>query len=626
MILKYGSKSNSKQAVRAYRLLMGFSLEDTFTVALQTATKNFQREHGLKVDGIAGPLTLAALVETLPDVEYLDYSYSVYVRAVQALVSTAIDGKYGKNTRANVIAFQATARLEQTGNVGKNDWLALFDCPYEKIATPVQTPPAPISGTNTEQPVDYKQGDKRWGGVVYTSCGNRNQTIANSGCGPTSMADIQATWVDRTITPVEMCEYAVKHGHRTTNSGTAWAFFQDIAKAYSYSGFVQTKSMATARAALKAGALVVASMGPGYWTKGGHYICLWKTDDTYMYANDPASSTRKRQKLAAFEEERKQFFIFYKPSAGGDNGGSGDVHSGDTDGDAGRDEPVAEAEKHIIDISYHKGTIDFDALAPHVSLVIPRASIGGDIDTRFVEYATAMKARNIPFGVFCYSYARDAAKGEDEAMKLVKYAGGFKPLFYCIDMEEACVTQAGVRAFVKTLRDLGAGKVGAYVAHHRYKEYRFDELRALFDFVWIPRYASPDVGQPTGTRPSWSCDLWQYSEKGKLPGINSNVDLDIITGQGHGLEWFLEGGETVPTPEPTPTPAPVSGGQTVRITGGSVNVRSGPGTGFAVLGVVHGGDALPYQDEAHLGGGVTWYAVAYDGGIGWVSGTLAELE
>lgn len=32
MILKYGSKSNSKQAVRAYSLLMGFPISDTFTV------------------------------------------------------------------------------------------------------------------------------------------------------------------------------------------------------------------------------------------------------------------------------------------------------------------------------------------------------------------------------------------------------------------------------------------------------------------------------------------------------------------------------------------------------------------------------------------------------------------
>lgn len=307
MILKLNGSGNTKQAVRAYRLLMGFPMEDTFTVALQTATKNFQREKGLKADGIAGPLTLAALVDTLPEVKYKDYSGSVYVRAVQALVSTAVDGKYGANTRANVMAFQTTAGLERTGNVTKNDWLALWGCEYKRTAKP--------SGTNTVQPVDYKQGDRRWGSVVYTSCGNRKQTIANSGCGPTSMADIMATWIDRNITPREMCKYAVDHGYRTRNSGTAWGFFQSIAKAYGFTGFVQTKSMATARAALKNGAFVVASMGPGYWTKGGHFICLWKTDDTYMYANDPASSSRKRQKLGAFESQRKQFFIFYKPGA-----------------------------------------------------------------------------------------------------------------------------------------------------------------------------------------------------------------------------------------------------------------------------------------------------------------------
>lgn len=307
MILKLDSKSNSKQAVRAYRLLMGFPLEDTFTVALQTATKNFQREHGLPVDGVAGPQTLAALVETLPDVKYKDYSGSVYVKAVQALVSSTIDGKYGKNTRANVVAFQTTASLERTGNITKNDWLALWGCSYTKTAAP--------SGANTVQPVDYKQGDSRWGKKPYTSTGNKKQTIANSGCGPTSMADIQATWVDSAITPVEMCDFAVEHGYRTPSNGTAWAFFKAIANAYGYKGFVQTKSMATCRNAIRNGAFVVASMGPGYWTSGGHYICLWKIDDTYMYANDPASKTRKKQKLAAFENERKQFFIFYKPGS-----------------------------------------------------------------------------------------------------------------------------------------------------------------------------------------------------------------------------------------------------------------------------------------------------------------------
>ena len=312
MILKLNSASNSKQAVRALSLLMGQGKQDRFTARLKTAVKGIQKTMGIKVDGIAGPETLAGLAKVLPDVQYGDLSGSVYVKAVQALVGAAIDGKYGKQTRANVMAFQATAGLEVTGNVTRNDWAALWDCPYTRTGKATAATKA-TAGTTAVQPVDYKQGDRRWGKVVYTSCGNKNQTIANSGCGPTSMADIMATWINSKITPVEMCRYAVEHGFRTKSSGTAWGFFKSIAKTYGFTGFVQTKSMAAAREALKNGALVVASMGPGYWTKGGHYICLWKCDDTYMYANDPASSKRKRQRLSAFEQQRKQFFIFYRP-------------------------------------------------------------------------------------------------------------------------------------------------------------------------------------------------------------------------------------------------------------------------------------------------------------------------
>ena len=314
MILKYGSKSNSKQAVRALSLLLGLSMKTTYDSELKQAVKTYQKSRGLTVDGIAGPDTLGTLAKTLPDVKYGDYSKSKYVKAVQALVSTSVDGEYGKNTRANVIAFQATAKLNKTGDISINDWLALFGCNYMKAAS-TSTPATP-SKTSTVvpiQPVDYKQGDSRWGKKLYTKTGNKSQTIASSGCGPTSMADIMATWINRNITPVEMCQYALKHGYRTVNSGTSWGFFASIAKEYGFPGFVQTKSMATARTALKNGAYVVASMGPGYWTKGGHFICLWKTDDTYMYANDPASKTRKKQKIGQFEKERKQFFIFYRP-------------------------------------------------------------------------------------------------------------------------------------------------------------------------------------------------------------------------------------------------------------------------------------------------------------------------
>ena len=104
MILKYG-KLNSKQAVKALQYLLGVSAGGTYNSATKSAVKKFQKANKLKEDGIAGPDTLTALCKTLPDVLYKDYSQSKYVKAVQSLVGTTVDGKYGANTRKNVIAF-----------------------------------------------------------------------------------------------------------------------------------------------------------------------------------------------------------------------------------------------------------------------------------------------------------------------------------------------------------------------------------------------------------------------------------------------------------------------------------------------------------------------------------------
>ena len=522
MILKYGSSSNSKQAVRALLLLFGLPLGTKFTLKLKAAIKEYQKQNGLVVDGIAGPATLSCMCLTLPEVKYLDYSGSAYVKAIQALVGSSIDGKYGKNTRANVIAFQVTSKLAQTGDVNQNDWLALFGCDYVKTGKAVVSGG---TGTNTLQPVDYKQGDKKWKNILYTITGNKSQTIGSSGCGPTSMADIQATWVDKNITPVEMCEYSIKHGHRTKDSGTAWAFFPDIAVDYGYTGFVQTKSMSSARNAIKDGAFVVASMGPGYWTSGGHFICLWKTDDTYMYANDPASSTRKKQKLGPFEEQRKQFFIFYKPVSD----------------EKKIQEPSKEVDdkKAIIDISKWQGDIDFDALKNEVSLVIARASCGSDKDVMFDKYAKAMNERGIPFGVYCYSYAGTDAKAKDEAQKIIQYASKYNPLFYVMDAEESKITNSAIATFAEELRKQGANRIGCYVAHNHFKDYNYEAVRSLWDFTWIPRYGSNNGTIEGSTKPNYRCDLWQYTSTGKIKGISGNVDMNTITGSGKTLKWFL---------------------------------------------------------------------------------------
>lgn len=94
--------------------------------------------------------------------------------------------------------------------------------------------------------------------------------------------------------------------------------------------------------------------------------------------------------------------------------------------------------------------------------------------------------------------------------------------------------RAGVKAYVKKLRELGAQKVGVYIAHHLYQSFNLD--LSDFDAIWIPRYGQ-NTGQLHDAKPDYPCDLWQYTSVGRLQGYDGNLDLNILTGS-KPLEFF----------------------------------------------------------------------------------------
>lgn len=219
------------------------------------------------------------------------------VKQLQTLLGITADGIFGSKTRAAVVAYQAANSLTADGIVGPLTWAKLLG----------ETPT-----TTFKQPTDYKQYDSRWGSKMYSNHNDKSQTMRNSGCGPTAMADIVATLIDKTVTPWTLAQKAMSWGDRTYSSGTTWSFFKHIASEYGFSKMAQTTSLATLKSCLDGGGYAVCSMGKGYWTKGGHYICVWKYDGTYIYANDPASSTRKKQKISDFTSQKKAYFCFWR--------------------------------------------------------------------------------------------------------------------------------------------------------------------------------------------------------------------------------------------------------------------------------------------------------------------------
>ena len=155
------------------------------------------------------------------------------------------------------------------------------------------------------QPVSYLQTDPRWKEKDYSAKGEKT-TIGASGCGPTAMAMVLATWADPAVNPVSECAWALAHGFKAPHQGTYYGYFAKAAARYGLacrqlnytSLYGNSKSdihaKAKAKAAVDAGNLVIACMGKGNWTSSGHYVLVWKIEGDTIYINDPASTQARR--------------------------------------------------------------------------------------------------------------------------------------------------------------------------------------------------------------------------------------------------------------------------------------------------------------------------------------------
>ena len=165
------------------------------------------------------------------------------------------------------------------------------------------------------------QGDGRWGSSLYTAKNDSSQTIKSSGCGPTSMAMILRSY-GHNVSPIDTCNFSLKNGYRTANDGTSWGFFPAIAKAYGLECMDLGKDTSKVSQALDNGFPVIASMGKGTFTKGGHFIAIvGKDTNGNIVVNDPASKERSQKSwpLSLFAKEGKNFWAFSQNGKGSIN-------------------------------------------------------------------------------------------------------------------------------------------------------------------------------------------------------------------------------------------------------------------------------------------------------------------
>lgn len=140
----------------------------------------------------------------------------------------------------------------------------------------------------------YSQADSRWANVMYSSIGDKSQTMKSSACGPTSAAIVVSS-SKGTILPTTMANLAVDNGYRTANNGTAWAYYSFVADYFDFDEYYTTSNFNTAMNYLKtdnnndgnADYYIIVSCGSGLFTTGGHYIVLVGNDNGTIQVYDP---------------------------------------------------------------------------------------------------------------------------------------------------------------------------------------------------------------------------------------------------------------------------------------------------------------------------------------------------
>ncbi|MGI6255441.1 MAG: C39 family peptidase [Acutalibacter sp.] len=117
--------------------------------------------------------------------------------------------------------------------------------------------------------VYFNQKDSQWANQPY---GNDN--IGVYGCGPVAMSMVVSTMTDTLMDPAAMAQWAADNGYWASGAGTYHSFIQGAAEAFGLQATACPRTSQDLEEALLAGNLLVALMGPGHFTDGGHFIVL----------------------------------------------------------------------------------------------------------------------------------------------------------------------------------------------------------------------------------------------------------------------------------------------------------------------------------------------------------------
>lgn len=193
------------------------------------------------------------------------------------------------------------------------------------------------------------------------------------------------------------------------------------------------------------------------------------------------------------------------------------------------------------DISVYQGVVDMKRIRnAGCKMVALRAGYGkNNIDQRYIANAQALYNLGIPGMLYWFSYAFTVAMAAMEAVYAIAQAKKFWkkcPIAFDgeydtvrwartqgVEIGKTLMTDMAIAFLVKVKEE---GFIPVLYTNRDYILNYFDLDRiaaAVGDFyIWYARYNMDELPAAEQDIP----DLWQYTSKGKLDGVNGNVDMN----------------------------------------------------------------------------------------------------
>lgn len=188
--------------------------------------------------------------------------------------------------------------------------------------------------------------------------------------------------------------------------------------------------------------------------------------------------------------------------------------------------------KLIIDVSQWQGQINWNLVKSQIDGAIIRCGFGSDQtnqdDAQFRRNIAECERLRIPYGVYFYSYADNAAKTQSEIQHTLRLLKECKKLSYPVyfDAEDTTIrsyVHASFPEWDKAIKAAGY-RTGLYSGYY----FRRECMPAVNPDTWWLAWYNGSNGTRKPNTGNWTYDAWQFTSSKQFNGIIGNVDASYF--------------------------------------------------------------------------------------------------